>query len=302
MSTLAAPACSDPVIRRVASMPSMPGIRMSISSTSGFSRMAISTASAPVAASPITCRSGAVSTRSRKLPAPGPGRRRRARGSCDRLARRFGWRAVQRQPRGDAEATPRQRPGVELAAEQAGPLAHSGDAVPRAGGGGTVAVVGDLQAYRVVGVPHQDTARGGLSVLDHVGQRLLDDPVGGQVDAGRHRALGAADLQLNPDPGVRGAGDELAHVGQAVCGRHFRARAVIAQDAEEPAHLAQRTATPITQAAVSTTAVPTKRAVTALAWSWCNAAPPATVPAAVSASTPARTAADLRRGYRNATM
>ncbi len=52
---------------------------------------------------------------------------------------------------------------------------------------------------------------------------------------------------------------------------------------------------------MSTTAVPTKRAVTALAWSWCNAAPPATVPAAVSASTPARTAAEVSRGYRDAT-
>ena len=68
MSTFAAAVCSDPVICRVASMPSMPGIRMSISSTSGFSRVAISTASAPVAASPITCKSGAVSMRSRKLP------------------------------------------------------------------------------------------------------------------------------------------------------------------------------------------------------------------------------------------
>ena len=55
-------------MRRVASMPSMPGMRMSISTTSGFSRQAASTASAPVAASPTEARSGAVSTRMRKLP------------------------------------------------------------------------------------------------------------------------------------------------------------------------------------------------------------------------------------------
>jgi len=58
----------DPVICRVASIPSIPGIRMSISSTSGLRSAAISTASAPVAASPITSRSGAVSTSKRTVP------------------------------------------------------------------------------------------------------------------------------------------------------------------------------------------------------------------------------------------
>ena len=56
------------VICPVASIPSMPGIRISISTMSGFSRRASSTASVPVAASPTEVRSGAVSTRMRKLP------------------------------------------------------------------------------------------------------------------------------------------------------------------------------------------------------------------------------------------
>ena len=49
------------------------------------------------------------------------------------------------------------------------------------------AVVGDLELDRVllVGDPHRRARRAG--VLERVGQRLLHDPVGGQVDAGRQR-------------------------------------------------------------------------------------------------------------------
>jgi hypothetical protein len=68
ISTRTAEVCGSAVICRVASMPSVPGIRMSIRTMSGFSRRAISTASAPVAASPTEARSDAVSTRTRKLP------------------------------------------------------------------------------------------------------------------------------------------------------------------------------------------------------------------------------------------
>ena len=46
------------VIRRVASMPSMTGIRTSIKMTSGLVRRAASTASAPLPASPTTAKPG----------------------------------------------------------------------------------------------------------------------------------------------------------------------------------------------------------------------------------------------------
>ena len=46
------------VIRRVASMPSMTGIRTSIRMTSGLVRRAASTASAPLPASPTTVKPG----------------------------------------------------------------------------------------------------------------------------------------------------------------------------------------------------------------------------------------------------
>jgi hypothetical protein len=52
-------------MRRVASSPSSPGIRMSISSTSGWYRAASRTASAPSAASPTTSMSSCASSSAR---------------------------------------------------------------------------------------------------------------------------------------------------------------------------------------------------------------------------------------------
>jgi DNA-binding NarL/FixJ family response regulator len=58
---------SSAVIRRVASMPSMSGIRMSISTTPGCSSPARATASAPDAASPATSMSGSLSSSIRNV-------------------------------------------------------------------------------------------------------------------------------------------------------------------------------------------------------------------------------------------
>ena len=58
MTTRVALSDSSPVIRRVASNPSMTGIRTSISITSGRSLAASATASAPLAAWPTTAMSG----------------------------------------------------------------------------------------------------------------------------------------------------------------------------------------------------------------------------------------------------
>ena len=55
------PDCPSPVISRVASSPSMPGMRMSISTTSGSCACTWVTASAPLAASPTTVIPSAVS-------------------------------------------------------------------------------------------------------------------------------------------------------------------------------------------------------------------------------------------------
>jgi len=89
ISTRAGGEPSSAITRRVASIPSSCGIRMSISTTSGLSRRASSTASMPSAASPTTSRSSsasriilkpartsawssAISTRTRVMRAPPP--------------------------------------------------------------------------------------------------------------------------------------------------------------------------------------------------------------------------------------
>ena len=77
-------------------------------------------------------------------------------------------------------------------------------------------------------------------MLDRVGEGLLDDPVGGQVDPGRQRRLGALDHQLDPEPGPPDLLDQGPHVGQAgLGGEAGRLVAVAAQHPEQPAHLDQ---------------------------------------------------------------
>ena len=58
-------------------------------------------------------------------------------------------------------------------------------------------------------------ARGGGRMLDHVGQRLLHDPVGGQTHLRRHRAEIAGDLHLHRDPGRPAAGRQAVQLVQA---------------------------------------------------------------------------------------
>ncbi len=116
-------------MRRVASIPSIFGIRMSISTTSGRTRRATSTASSPVPASPTTRRSGAVSTRTRK-PA------RTSTWSSATRTETLTRRHRERQPGADPVAAAGQRPGAELAAVQGDPLAHPDQPVP---GGGQIA-------------------------------------------------------------------------------------------------------------------------------------------------------------------
>ena len=105
-------------------MPSIPGIRTSISTTSGWCRRACSTASAPVPASPTTQNpGGGRDDAAEARRGPGPGRRRPARaGSC----RPSGQRQPGRGPGSRRPAAGRR----ELAAAQADPFAHADDPVP----------------------------------------------------------------------------------------------------------------------------------------------------------------------------
>ena len=113
------PARGSAVIRRVASSPSMRGIRTSIRTTSGRWRRASSTASPPSAASPTTSMSGcAVEQRAE------PRAHERlvvGEQDADHAARP---RRRERQRRLHAPAAAGRRPGRQHAAERRGPLAH----------------------------------------------------------------------------------------------------------------------------------------------------------------------------------
>ena len=195
----------------------MPGIRMSIRTTSGFSRRASSTASAPVAASPTEVRSGAVSTRMRKLP------RTRAWSSATSTRIVMPRCPRQREPGGDPEAASRQRRGPELPAVHADPLPHSDDAVAGAGlaaaaGSRPLAAVGHLERQRVLLVGDGHPAAVRCRVLDHVGDRLLDHPVRGQVQPGGKPGPLAADVEVHPDAGLGGPLDQAVQVRQPGAG------------------------------------------------------------------------------------
>ncbi len=115
----------EATIRRVASIPSTPGMRTSISTTSGSSAVDERDRLGAVAAPrprPRCRRGRRGSCGSRRAPAPG---RRRSPPARSR-------RGLQRQAGVHAEAAARQRAGLERAAEQRRALAHPDEPVARA--------------------------------------------------------------------------------------------------------------------------------------------------------------------------
>src|SRR4051812_20038741 len=100
------------------------------------------------------------------------------------------------------EAATVARPGLERTAAQGHPLAHPGEAVPGAVRGciGTP-VVRDLELQLVVTPPQRHPRARGPGVLERVRERLLDETVRGEVDAGRELAFLALDLEVDLEPG-----------------------------------------------------------------------------------------------------
>ena len=149
-----------------------------------------------------------------------------------------GSRAATRKPPSGA------RLGLERAAVERRALAHADQAVAGvavAARGRAGAVVGDLERDVALAEVDGDVRRGARAgVLADVGQRLLHDAVGGEVDAGRERALPAADLDVDRDVGGAALGHELVQPREARLRRRGRVLLVGAQDAEQPAHLADR--------------------------------------------------------------
>jgi hypothetical protein len=104
---------------------------------------------------------------------------------------------------------------------------------------GAVVAHGDLQRVRAV---RQGDARGCTAgVLDDVGQRLLDDPVGRQLDARRQVAHLAVDAELGRQAVRAHLANQLGQVVQGRLRQQVRAR-VLAQHRHHPAHLVERAA------------------------------------------------------------
>ena len=78
--------------------------------------------------------------------------------------------------------------GAELASEQTDALSHTNEPAPslvvtNAVGGSALTVICDLQLKTVGPVTYLDAGVSGAGVLERVRQRLLDDPVGREIDA-----------------------------------------------------------------------------------------------------------------------
>ena len=126
--------------RRVASMPSMRGMRMSMSTTSGLRRSTASTACTPSSASPTTSRSASAS---RIMLEAGADQRlvvgdQQPDGRAVRRLTRSPWRARRRSGKRarTSKPPPRRRPVGHPAAVERGALAHADEAVAAAGDGG----------------------------------------------------------------------------------------------------------------------------------------------------------------------
>src|ERR1700694_5625259 len=241
---------------RVASIPSTPGMRMSIRTTSGSSVRTASIAADPSPASPTTSRSGWASriirkparisawsstmrTRIRPPPCPPPGA---GEGVLAAIARKRGgseWKAgVDRESAGGIASR------LKLAAEERDPLAHPDQPVSRRGGRVTAvacAVVANIEGEHPLRVVHPDIDAPGARVFKDVGGCLLHDPVGGQVDRGRKRPRFAIHPGVDLESGGAQRHDQVAQLADAGLRATIRSGTIAAaQHAEQPVQFDQR--------------------------------------------------------------
>src|SRR5439155_23456308 len=117
------------------------------------------------------------------------------------------------EPRAQPVAAPGTRPRLELAAVDRDALPHSNEAVTAAAPvPAAVAVVGHEDLHLALPVPddHAGPARPG--VLDRVGQTLLNESVGREVDSGRKRRRRPLDPELDGQARLASLGDEAVEV------------------------------------------------------------------------------------------
>src|SRR3954447_22528561 len=143
----------------------------------------------------------------------------------------------------DDEAASVARPGLERTAAQRHALAHAGQAVPGAVRRCVaVPVVCDLELQLVVAPSQRHPRTGGAGVLEGVGEGLLHEAIGGEVDARWELALLALDLQVYLEPRLAHRPDQDVERAQRRLRGELRHRALLAEEADEPAHLGQRLA------------------------------------------------------------
>ena len=226
-------------IRRVASMPSMRGMRTSISTTSG-SQLAGE-----------LDRLGAVARLADDLDV------RPARGSAGSPCATSSWSSASRTrivgPCSGSLARTANPPsgrgsGVQLAAVAARTRSRMPTRPwppPGACGRARAPGRGRATASSSASVAPVERDRGGRAarVLAHVGQRLLDDPVGGEVDARRQRAAARRSTSSSTGSPPRAArSSSPASCASPGCGASSPPSSSLAQHAEQLAHLGQRLA------------------------------------------------------------
>jgi hypothetical protein len=100
-------------------------------------------------------------------------------------------------------------------------------------------VVFDLHDHRTGPVLDHDGGGCVAAVARHVGQRLLHDPVGSQVDARRERSRLPDDLGPHGQARGPGPGHEVVDVGEARGGSEGRPVVAVAEHVEHRAQLLQ---------------------------------------------------------------
>ena len=206
-------------------MPSIRGIRRSISTTSGSCSAASASASSPSAA---VATSSIPSSSPTSMPRPSRTTRWSSANSTritseavTRAHRGRNWQAIcprQWKPQFDAEAVVG-RAGVQAPAEQLGPLAHAGQPVAAAADhrrGGAVVLDGQRGAVVLVGELELDAVRRGVAA--HVGERLLGGAVEGEARFRGRFARRAGDGQGRAREGAR----EVLQRGQVVAAQRAR--------------------------------------------------------------------------------
>lgn len=106
---------------------------------------------------------------------------------------------------------------MELPAVELDTFAHTDQSAARMGRGGPWTArprIGDLNDESVVAVVDARASSVNGGVLDHIGQGLLDDPVGRQVGPGGQGAGLPANREIHPHTCLSGLLDELVQVGQ----------------------------------------------------------------------------------------